>query len=178
VAEATQKLETLREQVDAINDALRAEVPDIAFPAIVIPEATIGAEPDAQSVDRLDLGLGDADPGANRPQGLRVMTDGQAGASGRPPLLPHHRCALEEGSAISAEIISERAYYSIETKRELKAAGGSPGYADHLPALGIPIYGPHGERVALSRRRGARRLLACLQSASADASPSRWSGCF
>jgi hypothetical protein len=31
---------------------------------------------------------------------------------------------------------------------------------------------------ALSRRRGARRLLACLQSAYADASLSRWSGCF
>ena len=42
---------------------------------------------------------------------------------------------------------------------------------------GVLLPGGSSSVAALSRRRGARRLLACLQSAYADSSPSRWSGC-
>ena len=62
-------------------------------------------------------------------------------------LLDHHRELLEQGSAIAPEVIAARGYDSLQTRRELKAAGGSPSYADHLPALGIPIYGPTGDHV-------------------------------
>ena len=46
-----------------------------------------------------------------------------------------------------------------------------------LAVNGVTIPGGSSSVDALSRRRGARRLLACLESAYVDASPSRWSGC-
>jgi hypothetical protein len=52
---------------------------------------------------------------------------------------------LKQGSAISPEVIAERGYYSVETRKELKAAFGSDRYADHLPGLVIPVYNVIGD---------------------------------
>ena len=60
-------------------------------------------------------------------------------------LLDHHRRMLEVESAISAEVIAERGYYSVETRKELKTAFGSERYTDHLPGLVIPVYNVHGQ---------------------------------
>ena len=66
------------------------------------------------------------------------------GASGR-LLLPHHRTMLEVDSAIAADVIAERGYFRVETRKELKAAFGSDTYTDHLPGLVIPVYNVLGE---------------------------------
>lgn len=60
-------------------------------------------------------------------------------------LLDHHRKMLEQDSAISADVVAQRGYYSIETKKELVLAGGPAGRADHLPAVVIPIYNVVGD---------------------------------
>src|SRR5262245_7429138 len=75
----------------------------------------------------------------------RASRVGGGAMTGPDPLLAHHRAMLEQGSAISPEVIAERGYFSVETRKELKKAFGSDTYADHLPGLMIPVYNVFGD---------------------------------
>jgi hypothetical protein len=52
---------------------------------------------------------------------------------------------LEAESAIASDVIAERGYFSVETRKDLKAAFGSDRYADHLPGLVIAVFNVHGD---------------------------------
>jgi DNA polymerase I-like protein with 3'-5' exonuclease and polymerase domains len=55
-------------------------------------------------------------------------------------LLGHHRKRLETTSAIVAEVVEGRGYYSVETREQLKGAGFPRDIGKFLPALAIPTF--------------------------------------
>ena len=58
-------------------------------------------------------------------------------------LAPHHRSMLEQGSGISPETISDRGYFTVTHKDDLRELGFAD-YQLRVPALVIPVYGVDG----------------------------------
>ena len=71
-------------------------------------------------------------------------------------LLPHHREMLVK-SAVSADVIRERGYRSIETKIELKTLGFA-SYQLRVPTLLVPIRNVHGEIATYQSRPDEPRV--------------------
>src|SRR5262245_53713572 len=72
-------------------------------------------------------------------------------------LLPHHQ-KLIEASAISPEVAAARGYRSITTKAALKELGFSDRQA-RVPALLVPVWSVHGERVLYQARPDDPRIV-------------------
>lgn len=58
-------------------------------------------------------------------------------------LSSEHRKALEQGSAITSEVIAARGYRTATDKKELATLGFSPVQC-RVPSLLIPLYAPDG----------------------------------
>ena len=137
------------------------------------PTATAEPEPDPAA---------DLDARGPRAQGRQEAQDTQAQAAAQPP-----RREEPLAMAMLAWIMMGLAIWHFTIFMPDRFWGGIVGafvgaligaMVFGLAVNGVTIPGGSSSVAALSRRRGARRLLACLQSAYADASPSRWSGCF
>jgi hypothetical protein len=59
------------------------------------------------------------------------------------PLVPHHRSMLEQGSGISPQMISDRGYFTVTHKDDLRELGFAD-YQERVPAMVIPVYGVDG----------------------------------
>jgi hypothetical protein len=59
------------------------------------------------------------------------------------PLVPHHRAMLEHGSGISPQTISDRGYFTVTHKDDLRELGFAD-YQERVPAMVIPVYGVDG----------------------------------
>src|SRR5215211_1429476 len=72
--------------------------------------------------------------------------DSQRECNSAHELAPYHRAVLEQGSAISPEVIAERGYWSAHRWQDLLGLGlaNTQNRPDCLPALAIPCYGPDG----------------------------------
>lgn len=66
-------------------------------------------------------------------------------------LAPEHLRMLEEGSAITREVIEGRGYRTVETRAELKRLGFSD-VQTRIPTLLVPIWGVAGEIVLYQSR--------------------------
>jgi DNA polymerase-1 len=55
-------------------------------------------------------------------------------------LLPHHRERLETTSAISAEVVSARGYWSVTDREQVRGLGFPPDIGRYLPGLAIPVF--------------------------------------
>src|SRR5215204_7059575 len=60
-------------------------------------------------------------------------------------LIPEHKRALEEESAIAPEVISERGYFTATDPAELEELGFAR-FQRRVPAIVIPVHGVNGER--------------------------------
>src|SRR5262249_27636786 len=76
-------------------------------------------------------------------------------AQNAPDLLPQHQKKLDD-SAIKPEVARARGYCSFREKEELKDKGFSTSQRA-VPALGLPIYNPHAERVCFQIRPDSPR---------------------
>jgi hypothetical protein len=71
-------------------------------------------------------------------------------------LSPRHETMLLEESAIKPEVAAERGYRTVEDPAELQELGFA-SYQCRVPALLVPLHGPHGELVLYQARPDAPR---------------------
>lgn len=91
---------------------------------------------------------------AGKPRETKQDTTAEPEADGQQPsgltITDEHRKMLVEGSAIDPEVIAERGYYSLQTKKDLKRKGFSEGQQDTVSprenelGLVMPICWPGG----------------------------------
>jgi hypothetical protein len=72
-------------------------------------------------------------------------------------LSPNHRYALEQGSAISPEVIAARGYRTITAKAELRRLGFSD-IQSRVPTLLLPVWGVQAEVMLYQSRPDAPRI--------------------
>lgn len=76
---------------------------------------------------------------------LRPQMTGDYIDNGLLPLCDRDRKALEVRSGIASDVISERGYFTAQTRTQLLQLGFSEAQARNVPALVLPLYRPSGE---------------------------------